>query len=230
MSQKKVFVYGAGGHGKVVADILLASGECNLAGFVDDRAELHGTSLMGLPVPGDGEWLRRAAREGRAAVALGVGDNHVRQELAERCAGWGIELLTAIHPRGCVARSARLGMGTVVMAGAVINAEARLGQGVIANTGAVIEHDVVIADFAQVAPNASLGGAARLGTLSLLGLGASVLPGVTIGSETIVGAGAVVHRFLPDRVVAAGVPARILRHLGEVSQATRDAAASEVLR
>ena len=145
----------------------------------------------------------------RVAIALGVGESRGRQLLAERCFAWGIEILTLVHPDATVSRAAELGQGTVVTAGAVINPDARVGAGVIVNTLAVVEHDVEIGDYAHVAPNAAMGGA-----FSHLGLGAVVLEGISIGSHTIVGAGAVVVGNLPDRVVAIGVPARIHRQLG----------------
>ena len=209
MRKTLTFIYGASGHGKVVADILLSNVNVNLVGFVDDRKELTGTTVLGLPVLGNGEWLGRKAARSRAAVALGVGDNRTRQLLAERCLGWGIEIITTIHPTASVSRSARLGRGTVVMASAVINPDARIGLGVIVNTCAVVEHDVVIEDYAHISPNATMGGGSCLGAFSHLGLGASVLPCVVIGSSTVVGAGAVVVKNLPDGVVAVGIPARV---------------------
>jgi sugar O-acyltransferase (sialic acid O-acetyltransferase NeuD family) len=206
-----IFVYGAGGHGKVVADILISNKEKRFAGFVDDRAQLTGTDVIGYPVLGNGDWLHRQKIKHPVAVVLGVGNNRSRCQLARRCAGWDIQILTAIHRTAVVASSAELGRGTVVMAAAVINSEARLGEGVIVNTGAVVEHDVEIGDFAHISPNACLGGASRLGAASHLGLGAVVLPDVSVGSESIIGAGAVVLKDLPSKIVAVGVPARILR-------------------
>ncbi len=213
MKSKRILVYGAGGHGKVVADIFIAKGECKFAGFVDDREELWGDRVIGFPVLGNGEWLRQEALHSRIAIALGTGDNRSRQLLADRCVQWGIEILTMVHPAATVSCTADLGRGTVVMAGAVINPDARVGAGVIVNTGCVVEHDVEIGDYAHVAPNATMGGASRLGAFSHLGLGAVVLQGIHIGAHTMVGAGAVVVEDLPDHVVAMGVPARIHRQL-----------------
>ena len=208
---QKVIVYGAGGHGRVVGDILLAGKNPSFAGFVDDRAELQGTRVLGLPVFGDGRWLQQEARQMRVAVALGVGDNFARQRLAERCLGWGTELATLVHPTASVSGSARIGPGTVVMAQAAINPDAEIGCGVIVNTGAIVEHDCVIGDYAHIAPNAAMGGASHLGAYSHLGLSAAVHQCVIIGSHSIIGAGAVVVRNIPDHVTAFGVPATV-RH------------------
>ena len=213
MSGRKLFVYGASGHGKVVADILLACKDLDFVGFIDDRTDLKGTAVLGLPVLGDGKWLQHEAGMTRVAVALGVGDNFLRKGLAERCISWGVELVTIVHPTASVAGSVRLGRGTVVMAQAAINAEAKIGDGAIVNTSAVVEHDVDIGNFANVSPNAVMAGASRLGMLSHLAIGASTIPCVSIGAMTIVGAGSVVVRDIPDGVVAFGVPARVRRTL-----------------
>lgn len=210
---QKVFVYGASGHGKVVADMLLARKDSRLEGFVDDRSEMQSTSVLGLPVLGDGRWLQQQAERRRIAVALGVGDNCARQRVAEKCLDWGVEIVTIVHPAATVSESARLGFGTVVMAQAVINSAAVIGNGVIVNTGAVVEHDVEIGEFAHVSPNAAMGGTSRLGKFSHLGIGAVVIQRVSIGAHTIIGAGAVVTRDIPDGVVAFGVPAEIHRTL-----------------
>jgi UDP-N-acetylbacillosamine N-acetyltransferase len=213
MSTRKLFVYGASGHGKVVGDILLACKDPDFVGFIDDRADLQGAGVLGLPVLGDGEWLKHQAGMTQVAVALGVGDNFLRKRLAEKCISWGVELATVVHPTASVSGSARLGRGTVVMAQAAINPDAKIGEGAIVNTSAIVEHDVDIGNFANVSPNATMAGASRLGMLSHLAIGASTIPCVSIGAMTIVGAGSVVVRDIPDGVVAFGVPARVRRKL-----------------
>lgn len=211
MNARRIFVYGASGHGKVVADILLCRRDPGFAGFVDDSSKMHGRSLIGLPVFGDGNWLEQESKKGPVGVALGVGDNAIRKRLAMKCLEWGIELLTLVHPAASVSASAVLCPGVVVMAQAAINPQARIGRGAVINTGAVVEHDVEVGEFAHVAPRAALGGAARLGELSMLALGATVLHCVNVGANTTVGAGSVVTRDIPKDVVAYGTPARIIR-------------------
>jgi sugar O-acyltransferase (sialic acid O-acetyltransferase NeuD family) len=208
-------VYGASGHGKVVADILLASGVI-VAGFIDDGSARESGETLGLKVVGNGDWLATQAKAEPVMVVLGIGDNTSRQRVADRCVQLGIRLVSALHPSSVVAPSARIGVGTVVMAGSVINPDAEVGTGAIVNTGAIIEHDCRVGDFAHLSPNAAMGGCAQLGNLSWLGIGATIIHGVKVGSSAIVGAGAVVVRDLPNEVVATGVPARIRRHLSGV--------------
>jgi sugar O-acyltransferase (sialic acid O-acetyltransferase NeuD family) len=208
---QRLLVYGASGHGKVVGDILLARKDSSFVGFVDDRAELQGSRVLGLPVLGDAQWLQREAGKTKLTVALGVGDNFARRHLFEKCRTWGTEIATLVHPTAYVSDSARLGPGTVVMAQAAINPDAKIGSGVIVNTGAIVEHDVVIGDYAHVAPNAAMGGASGLGNYSFLGINAAVRQCVVIGSQSVIGAGAVVVHDIPDHVVAFGVPATVQR-------------------
>jgi sugar O-acyltransferase (sialic acid O-acetyltransferase NeuD family) len=213
MDIQKVFVYGAGGHGKVVGDILLARKDLRFAGFIDDRHDLPGTTVLGFPICGDSQWLQNESSKTRVAVALGIGDNSARQRVAQACLSWGAELVTLVHPSASVSDSAQLGLGTVVMAQAAINPDAKIGSGAIVNTSASIDHDVQIGDFAHVAPKAAMGGVSRLGTLSLLGIGAVIIHCGAVGARSVVGAGAVVVGKIPDAVIAFGVPARIHRRI-----------------
>lgn len=200
------FVYGAGGHAKVVADALACAGEVVL-GFVDDDPKKLAAPVLGLPV------LRFESLPSGARVALGIGDNRVRKLLADKCAAAGVSLVSAVHPSAVVAPSARVGHGTVILAGAVVNPDAVVGEGVIVNTAAIVEHDVIVGDYAHLSPGAILAGGSKLGAFSHLGLGATVLDDIFVGSETVIGANAVVNRHVADRVVAYGVPARVQRQL-----------------
>jgi sugar O-acyltransferase (sialic acid O-acetyltransferase NeuD family) len=210
-----IYVFGAGGHGKVVADAALSNG-LTLSGFLDDDPSRAGHEVLGRKVHGGFETLRRLVGEGPVAILLGVGSNPARRSVASRCQEAGATLLTIVHRTASIAPSAVLGAGTVVMAGAAVNPDARLGEGVIVNTGAVIEHDCDVGAYAHLSPNAAIGGGVRLGELVSLGLCACVLPGITVGAATVVGAGAVVTRPLPPDAVAVGVPARVI----PVSRAT----------
>lgn len=211
MNNRRILVYGAGGHGKVIADIVLSGNQHELVGFIDDGKGLRGTRVLGVPVVGDGEWLHEHGRINDICIALGVGDNRKRRELAQKCTTWNLEIVTLVHPQSTVSSSAILGNGTVVMGGAVVNPQAKIGLGVIVNTGAIVEHDVEIGDYAHISPNASLGGASWAGPLVHMGIGSVLLPGVRVGAGSIIGAGAVVLKDLPADVVAVGVPAKILR-------------------
>ena len=206
-------IWGGGGHGKVVADLIRALGH-QLSGYVDVDPEKLGREVE----PGGGrvvmlqdEFERRVRDEGRMpdgvdAIALAIGDNRRRHEC-----GLGLAHLPApplVHPSAVVSPSAVLGPGSVVFAGAVINADARLGAAVIVNSSAVVEHDCRVGDAAHLSPRAALAGGARVGERSWIGMGASVLQGVSIGRDVVVGAGAVVLRDLPDGCRVAGVPAR----------------------
>lgn len=199
-------VFGAGGHGGVVADCAHAAG-LRVLGFVDDHVPA-GLQIGDLTVLGPAAWLVERREIG---VLLGVGDNLARQQIQTSLEQAGLSVCTLVHPRAFVSERAVLGAGTVVLALAAVNVSARIGRGVIVNTAAVVEHDCVLADFAHASPSSALGGAARLGERAQLGLAACVLPGRSVGAGSVVGAGAVVTRDIAPGAVVVGAPARPLR-------------------
>jgi sugar O-acyltransferase (sialic acid O-acetyltransferase NeuD family) len=202
-----IFVVGAGGHAKVVAEILQARGDA-IHGFLDDNPDVWGATRVGLPVLGS---LDSLAERDPAGIIIGVGSNQSRNELAERLErSFPGLLVNAVHPSAVVSPSAALGRGVVVAAGAVINADTVIGDHVIINTGATVDHDCVVESFAHVAPGANVAGGVRIGEGSLIGVGACVIPNTVIGEWSVVGAGAAVVDDVPSRCTVAGVPARII--------------------
>jgi sugar O-acyltransferase (sialic acid O-acetyltransferase NeuD family) len=207
----QVVVYGASGHGKVVADILCACG-IEVKGFIDDDPQKVGDG-SGLKVLGSAEWLGAQAALEPIAVALGVGDNFCRRIIAERCVKMNVQLLTAIHPTATIAASARISPGTVIMAHAVVNADAAIGRGAIINTAAIVEHDCEVGNFTHLSPKVAIGGHVLVGDFSWLGIGSTVIPNIKVGTGSIIGAGSTVLQDVNDWVVAVGTPARILKEL-----------------
>lgn len=206
----RIVIIGAGGHGLVVADILLASGTLDVVGALDDNPALTGTRILDVPVLGSTDLLTQIPHDG---VIVAVGDNLRREQLSNELLERGERLVVARHPHASVAADAEIGPGCMISAGAVIAPGVHLGTGVILNTRCSVDHHNAIGAFAHVAPGVTLGGNVIVGARSLIGLGASVMPGRRIGANAIIGAGAVVVHDIPDGVVAAGVPARIQRHV-----------------
>lgn len=200
-----VLILGAGGHAKVVADILRCRGTTVL-GFLDDDPATWGTARLELPVLGGIATYRERMPGG---LILGIGDIAARVALVERL---GTDARTlwcnAIHPHATVARSVRLGRGVAVVARAVVNPDAILGDHSIVNTGATVDHDCAIGEHAHIGPGAHLGGGVHIGRGAFIGIGASVTPGLTIGDGAVVGAGAVVVADVPPHAMVKGVPAR----------------------
>ena len=205
-------IVGAGGHGKVVLDILRAGGHHRPVGFVDADPRLHGTTVGGLPVLGGVHQLRRLVGPHKlVAAVIAIGDNRARAGYADAVTDAGLRLTTAVHPSAVVAESAVLGVNVVVAAGAIVCAEARVGDHAIVNTAATVDHECEIGPGVHVCPGAHLAGRVRVEAGALIGLGASVIQCLRIGAGATVGAGAVVIRDVPPGVTVVGVPARVVR-------------------
>lgn len=202
---KRLALLGAGGHGKVVADAALASG-WDIVEFYDDAWPKR-TVNGHWPVLGDIDALIRRVAE-YEGVAVSIGNCAVRWEkqLALRAAG--AKLATIVHPRSWVSPFARLGAGTVVMAGGVINTDAVIGEAGIVNSDATVDHDCVLSHAVHVTPGAHLLGDVTVGAQSWIGVGAVARQGAKIGANVMVGAGAVVVQDVPDGITVIGNPAR----------------------
>ena len=205
-----ILIIGAGGHGKVVADILRAAGS-PAAGFIDADPARAGQSVGGLRVLGPVNRLEHLARDhGADRAVIAIGDNRARVELAAEVQRAGLALASAIHPAANVASNARLASGVVICMGAAIGAEAQIGELCIVNTNASVDHECVLDVGVHIAPRAALAGRVEVGREAFVGIGASVIQCRKIGSRATVGAGAVVVRDVPADSTVVGVPARAM--------------------
>lgn len=210
---RKLLVFGASGHAKVVISIVEAAGVHRVAGVVVSDRSARG-EFYGAPLAGGEENLPRLVEEHETRdIVIAVGDNHARHLLRERISGIVPECRfpAIVHPSTQLARGVTVGQGSVVAAGATLNADAVIGEFCIVDAQVNVGHDAVIGDFASLAPHATIGGRAAVGAFTALGMGAVAIEKVRIGEHTVVGAGAVVVEDLPGHVVAVGNPARPAR-------------------
>jgi UDP-perosamine 4-acetyltransferase len=208
----KCAILGGGGHAAVVIDAMLAAGKELPVVVLDVDRRLWAGTLLGVLVRGGDDLLPQLLAEGISGFVVGlggVGDNRPRQRLFELAVALGCQPVAVIHPAGVLSRWASLGAGSVLLAGAVVNARAQLGRNVIVNTGAIVEHDCVIEDHAHVATGACVASSVRIGQGAHIGAGATIRQGVTIGAAAIVAAGAVVVKDVLDGESVMGVPARV---------------------
>lgn len=206
-SEGRLAIFGASGHGKVVADIALQCGWREI-GFYDD-AFPERASVAHWPVLGTFQTL--LGDLGRfEAVVVAIGDNRMRDARLEALFRQGVSLATLVHPRAVVSPFARLSPGCVVVGGAVINAFATVARGCIVNTAATVDHDCRLGRAVHVAPGAHLAGDVSVGAFSWLGVGAVVRQGLCLGEDIMVGAGSVVVSDVANGQTVVGVPARPL--------------------
>lgn len=202
---EQVIVIGASGHGKVVADIVRKSGD-TLLGFLDDNETLP-PAICGIPVLGK---TAEYAKYPEASFVIAIGNAAVREKIARQLDG--VRWYTAIHPSAVISPlDVQIGVGSVVMANAVVNPSAHIGKHCILNTTAVVEHDNRIGDFAHISVGAKLGGTVTVGNRAWVGIGAAISNNVTICDDCMVGAGAVVICDIKESGTYVGVPARKIK-------------------
>lgn len=202
------YIYGAGGLGLETMDILLdslnesGSKSVDLSFLVD---EPNVSVINGYPV------VAWEDCDPTANVTIAVGEPEVREILAKKCIDKGLKLRSVVSPKAYISPTANLSEGVVVAPFASIQADAFLGSNVAVNTQAIIGHHVKVMEHAVISSQVNLGGASIVGAKSYIGMGALVREQLEVGSSSIVGMGSVVHRDIPDEVIALGNPARVAK-------------------
>ncbi|ALQ09295.1 acetyltransferase [Pseudoalteromonas sp. Bsw20308] len=204
---KKLAIVGASGHGKVVADIAEQLGF--IVKFYDD-AYPSKTHIEHWPIYGscaDLIALNNMDNKRINNAIVAIGNNQIRQQKIELLKQNSFNLITLIHPTAVISQYATIAQGSVVFAGAIINAFANIGVGCIVNTSAIIEHDCIIGDFTHICPNTALAGGVVIGCKSWVGIGSQIKQLIVIGDNCMIGAGSTVVKNLPNNITAFGSPA-----------------------
>jgi UDP-perosamine 4-acetyltransferase len=199
-------IYGAGGLGGLVHDILQQAGLYRAVAFLDSDPVKAGV-FSGLPVLRGPHELPRFWKQGVRKAIVAIGDGVTRVSLAETLAARGFDLISAIHPLASIAPSAKLGAHVIIGPRATICVHGRIGAHCVISAGAIAEHDNVLGKGVFLEPAVRLAGGVLVGDFAVVGIGAAVIPGRRIGAGARIEPGAVVIRDVPPRRVVGGVPA-----------------------
>ncbi len=199
---RSIVIFGASGHGKVVADIAKKNGYTEIV-FLDDNELLK--ECNGYPVVGTSQ---DASKYRASDYIVAIGNARIRQDVQNRLAKNGMRITILIHPDAVIGENVLIDEGTVVMAGAVINPCTKIGKGCIINTCASVDHDCVIGDFSHISVGAHLAGTVVIGNRTWIGIGAVVSNNIEITGDCMIGAGAAVVKNISESGTYVGVPAR----------------------
>jgi len=210
---KNIVIFGSGGHAKVIVDIIEKQGKFNIAGFIDRYREKN-TVIMGYKVIGDESSLKDIifSYEIYGGI-IGIGDNSIRAKFRDKVIKIipNFKFVNCIHPKSILGKDATLGMGNIVMAGAIINSSTKINNHCILNTNSSIDHDCLMSDFSSIAPNTAVGGNVKIGDYSAIGIGANILPSVNIGKNCIIGGGSLVCHDTNKNSIYYGSPSKFIR-------------------
>ncbi len=209
---KEVYIIGAGGHSKVIANVIYKSGDI-AKGFLDDNIPTgttiikeKATKVIGTITDIDNLKLKYP----KAEYIIGVGNNFTRKRICEQL-GDKIKYYTAIDPSSQIALDVEIGEGTVILANACINTNAKIGKHCIINTGAIVEHDNILEDYVHISPNATLSGTVKIGEFTHVGSGVTIKNNINVCNNCIIGIGTAVVKNIDGPGVYAGVPSKRIK-------------------
>lgn len=207
MLDKSIILVGYSGHGYVVAETILDN-NYEILGYSDkEEAKSNPYDLVYLGFENDIEFVGWSKE---ISFALGIGNNNLRQKIADLIESKEKKIQTIIHKTAHISKNVIIGQGTFVNKNVAINALVEIGKNVILNTGCIIEHECVLNDAVHIAPGAVLAGNVKVGERSFVGANAVVKQGIIIGSDVVIGAGTVVIANVPDGKKVVGNPGRII--------------------
>ena len=212
MKPRRISIYGAGGFAREVAWLAEAS-NMEIVCLVDDDPRQQGKTLNAIPVVGP-EDLKK--RHPDVPLVIAIGSPQAREKVARKVASLGFSLTTIIHPQVERSKWIEIDEGTVVTAGNILTTNIRIGKHVQLNLGCTVGHDVIVEDFATLAPGVHISGWVHLGKRVYVGTGAVIINGterepLIIGDDAVIGAGAVVTKSVPPGVTVVGIPAKPVR-------------------
>lgn len=203
-------IFGAGGLGQMVYDILHAARGIHVVGFLDSDRRLHGTKVGPMRVIGGLESIDTLRRRGVSHAVVAIGDNPIRVEIAEAIRAKRMELASAIHPAASLSIHAAVGAHVIIGPRATLCVHSRVSEHAVVGAGCIIEHDGVVGRGAFLHPAVRLAGTVTVEAYATLGIGCTVIPGRRIGAGAFVAPGSIVIRDVPTGGRVGGVPAAAL--------------------
>lgn len=203
---KKLVIIGASGHGKVVADIALKNGYETIL-FLDDNEKIRNCGHYS--VVGTSQDVMRYKQ---FDFIVAIGNSIARQKIINELLAKGLHVCKLIHPSANVAEDTSIDIGTVIMAGAVVNSETEIGKGCIINTSSSVDHDCRIESFVHVAVGAHIAGTVHIGERTWIGAGATIRNNIEIANDCMIGLGAAVVGDIKEKGTYIGVPAKKMKN------------------
>lgn len=211
--KRKIFIWGAGGQGTIVLDILKTDKNFQVVGFLDSNKKLEGVRIHGFKVFGDKKCIKDLWKENIRSAIVAVGDNKERCKIADYLKRKKIFLINAIHPKAIINSNVSIGDNVTIASGAIICTDVIIENNVIINTGSIVEHQDIVRNGAHITPGVKLAGRVEIGEKAFVGIGSVVIQNLKVGDNSIIGAGAIVTKSIPSNVVAVGVPARVIKKI-----------------
>lgn len=215
-TKPNIAIWGSSGHALVVADAVALSQDYNLICFINNTVPVFYGTYCDKPVLGTENLWTNLQSNNVSHIIVAIGDCHSRHNIGKLVKEQGFSLTTIVHPSATIATGVKIGAGCFIAAGAVICPGTTIEENVIINTCASIDHECNIANACHISPGAHLAGNVTVGTGTWVGIGASIIEKIKIGSNTIIGAGSVVTKNIPDCVIAYGNPAKPIKKVAYI--------------
>ncbi|HJN62366.1 MAG TPA: acetyltransferase [Candidatus Parcubacteria bacterium] len=209
IKKKKIFIIGAGKHGRMIASSILKDRSLDLVGFID-RKQIKNEKILGKEMFENLEEIKKIKN---TYFIIGIGDNRRRAEKLKAIPR--SKIITVIDKTAIIDRRTKIEDGCFVAPGVIINFNTHIKKNCIINTGSIIEHDCIIEEDTHICPGVKMAGSIKMGKNTFIGVGSVIIDNITIGDNVIIGAGSVIIDNIPDNATAVGAPAKVIKINGK---------------
>lgn len=197
-----MYIYGTGGHSKVVSHTYLKNYKEKKIIFIDDKKK---KSFLNFDVI-NFDFFNSLKLNKNLHIA--IGNNSIRKKIFDKLDFKNIILKSIIEKNSYIYNTSLIADGCFVAAKSIIGPNSKIGKSSIINHSSIVDHDVIIGDFSHIAPGSVIGGGSQIGNLSLVGSNSVILPDLKIGNNVIIGSGSVVTKNIPNNTLVFGNPAK----------------------
>lgn len=206
----KIAIYGSGGFGKEVLEIVKKIKSEKFILFIDDVNKSK--YYNGIPILSF-ENFKKKHKISEVKIVIALGEPRSRRIIREKVEKFRYRLCTVIHPNATISDKSKIGSGCIICQYVVVGPQASIGSNSVLNIGAIAGHDVKIGTDTVISSKVNIGGGSKIGDDVYLGMNSCIKEQIKFGNGSVLSMGSVLHKSIDDNIVAVGNPARPSRKL-----------------
>ena len=192
---KNIYLFGDGGHALSCIDVIEKQNKFKIKKIFSKKNSLKKKILNYSTIEENNKKLKKLTGTNYGLVSVGqIKTPKLRVKIYTKMKKKGFLPAVVISPNAVIYKDTKVGEGTIIMNGVIINPKVRIGKNCIINTGCIIEHEVTIEDHCHVSTGSILNGGVIVKKGSFVGSGSVIMQKVIISSNSVIPMGSIIKK------------------------------------